>query len=96
MDTWLKAWIDTVGAIAFCLMMLFEPVPGEVVTKCEGAGIAPQMVRQAHRYHGILHSEVDEFGYRYFYRKGKKCRLFNKSFLEWRKRHGKSSVHHHR
>lgn len=96
MDEWLKAWIDTVGAMAFCLMMLSEPVPGEEVTKCEGAGIAPRIVHQAHRHHGILHSEVDEFGYRYFYRQGKKCRLFTKSFLERRKRHGKGSISNHR
>jgi len=45
-------------------------------------GIAPDIVKRAHMYHGILVSHCDIYGYRYFYRNGKKCRLFTKSFLK--------------
>jgi len=47
-----------------------------------GTGLAPHIVKEAHRYHGIRESQVDQFGYRFFYRDGKRCRLLNKNFLK--------------
>ncbi|MFH1480762.1 MAG: hypothetical protein ABIG67_05815 [Pseudomonadota bacterium] len=55
--------------------------PSRVVVACPGV-VAPEIIKQAHRYHGILYSEADEYGYRYFWRDGRKCRLLSKRFLK--------------
>ena len=54
--------------------------PTRVVVAGPGA-VAPEIIKQAHQYHGVLYSEADQFGYRYFWREGRKCRLLSKRFL---------------
>ena len=58
----------------------------EVVQPNPKCGVAPKIVKAAHRYHGIRASTIDEFGFAYFYRDGRRCRLFTRDFL---KRYGK-------
>jgi len=54
--------------------------PTRVVVAGPGA-VAPEIIKRAHQYHGVLYSEADQFGYRFFWRNGQQCRLFSKRFL---------------
>lgn len=44
------------------------------------ARVAPDIIKKAHRYHGIDTSIMDD-GRLYFWRDGKKCKLFTNDFL---------------
>ena len=55
--------------------LLYGPQPVVVYTGPR-PGPAPEMIKRAHRYHGILTSQWDpEIGVFVFYRDGKRCRL---------------------
>jgi len=75
--------------IHFCLfsMGFFMRVTTSVWTDTlvteRQASLASPMIEAAHKYHGILTSTCDEYGYRYFIRDGRKCRLLNKKFLKY-------------
>ena len=45
------------------------------------ARLAPDIIKQAHRYHGILISEQDVRGNCWFYRDGVRCKLLTDAFL---------------
>lgn len=45
------------------------------------ARVAPDIIKLAHRYHGIDASIMDEEGRLYFWRDGKRCKLFTNNFL---------------
>jgi len=64
----------------YALLWLYSSDPGPGAISGPG-GIATEKVKSAHSYHGILHSIEDETGY-YFYRNGKRCQLFSKSFMK--------------
>ena len=44
---------------------------------------APEIIKDAHKYHGILISEQDEDCEPFFYRNGEKCKLFTENFMQW-------------
>lgn len=45
------------------------------------ARLAPEIIKRAHRYHGISISEEDVRGNCYFYRDGVRCKLLTDAFL---------------
>ena len=48
-------------------------------------GVAGPMVKAALKFHGIRSATIDEFGFGFFMRDGKRCRLFNAKFMrKWR------------
>ena len=81
----------TLAVVLIIAVLIAMPIawfwPSGVVVAGPGA-VAPGIIKQAHRYHGIIFSEADQFGYRYFWREGRKCRLLSKRFLKtkgWKK-----------
>ena len=44
------------------------------------AGVASDKIKAAHAFHGILSSEMDEKGERYFIRQGRRCKLYTEPF----------------
>jgi hypothetical protein len=52
------------------------------------ARLAPDIIKRAHRYHGILVSEEDVRGH-FFIRDGVRCRLLSDTFLAWFERTGR-------
>ena len=74
----LAVWIVAVGLICYKPVETIKPNPRW--------GVASPIVKAAHKYHGIKHSQFDEFGFGYFYRDSQRCRLFTRAFLKsWRK-----------
>ena len=54
-----------------------EPEEGEMIAR-----VAPEIIKRAHRYHGIQVSVMDSKGRFYFWRDGKRCKLFTEDFLK--------------
>jgi len=63
------------------LAALFGLLASDPTVQEHPAGIARPIVRAAHRYHGIQTSYEDATGL-YFYRDGRRCKLFTKEFSE--------------
>ena len=63
------------------LAALFGLLASDPVVQEHPAGVAKPIVKAAHRYHGINISHEDTTGL-YFYRGGKRCRLFTEGFLK--------------
>ena len=53
-----------------------EPEEAELIAR-----VAPDIIKRAHRYHGIGESIMDSNGRLYFWRDGKRCQLFSNDFL---------------
>lgn len=67
--------------IAATVLTLLISASVDPATPPEGtARLAPDIIKQAHRYHGILISEEDAKGY-FFVRDGVRCRLLTDAFL---------------
>lgn len=76
--------------IIFIILIILAPFANWPEYRVEGgmAGVAPPIVKAAMKYHGIKGGvTIDSFGYGFFYRNGKKCKLFNKTFLKMFKKH---------
>ncbi len=84
------------GIILFSCILFFIPpfLIGYNIGKSNGrmenrqekliTGIAPNIFKYAHKYHGILHSKWSEERRRFiFERNGTECLLFTKSFWDW-------------
>lgn len=70
--------------IISCALMLLAASGVDPAVPPEGtARLAPDIIKQAHRYHGILVSEQDVRGNCWFYRDGVRCRLLSEAFLTW-------------
>lgn len=75
--------IKTLSAIAIIALILAlpvtshqEPEEGELICR-----VAPDIIKRAHRYHGIDTSVMDSEGRLYFWRDGERCSLFTNDFL---------------
>ena len=69
--------ILTFGILARPCISQSIPEAGDLIAR-----VAPDIIKQAHRYHGIDTSIMDSDGRLYFYRGGKKCKLFTEGFLK--------------
>ena len=54
-----------------------EPEEAELICR-----VAPDIIKRAHRYHGILYSEQGQDGQWVFVRDGWRCKLFTEDFLK--------------
>ena len=73
--------------IAFVLILLLASTVDTAAPPDWTARLAPHIIKQAHRYHGILISEEDAKGH-FFVRDGVRCRLLSDAFLAWVERTG--------
>lgn len=65
-------------------LILATPATSQQVQDNGGliARVAPDIIKKAHRYHGISESIMGSEGRLYFWRDGKKCKLFTNDFLD--------------
>ncbi len=73
-----EAMKTVITAIALALLITTDVAPA---TPPEWiARLAPEIIKQAHKYHGILVSHEDSKGH-FFVRDGIRCKLFTEAFL---------------
>lgn len=65
-------------AIVTVLGLCFS-LPKQTTAIC---GVAPDIIKAAHRYHGILHAQKVEYHEWEFYREDEWCKLFTDNFLK--------------
>ena len=73
---WRKGIVFLIGSLLLISTTVAPATPPEWVAR-----LAPEIIKRAHKYHGINESVMDSEGRLYFWRDGKRCNLFTEGFL---------------